>query len=335
MNHRQLGRTGIKISSLSLGCMNFGWKTDPAEAEKIVDHALESGINLFDTSNSYGKGVSEEILGRILKKNGRRAKLVLCTKVHNKMDPSDPNSGGNNRRHIILECEASLKRLQTDCIDIYQIHRPESSVPIDETLRALDDLIKAGKVHYIGSSVFASWQIVEAIWISRELGLNRFVCEQAPYSLLDRSIEKEVLPMATSYGLGVLTYSPLAEGLLTGKYRKETALPSDSRFAKATNQKMYQARLTDAVFSTVDKLSKVAEKKKCSLSELSIAWCLTQASLTSVLIGPSRQSQLVENLKALQITLDASELAQIDSIVAPKSNVTLYHDADFGPSQFR
>ena len=186
MKYRSLGRTGVQVSELCLGCMTFGAATERKSAYSIIDRAVDAGINFFDTANAYGRGNSEEVVGQALKENGKRKKIVLATKVHLRMADDDPNAAGNSRRHIIEQCEASLHRLQTDYIDLYQIHRPQSDVPIDETLRALDDLIRAGKVRYIGCSTFGAWQIVESLWVAKELGLNRFVCEQPPYNLLDR-----------------------------------------------------------------------------------------------------------------------------------------------------
>ncbi len=219
MEFRNLGRTGVPVSYLCLGCMNFGFPTPEEEASAIIDAALEQGINFLDTANVYNRGRSEEIVGAALRRNGRRDQVVLATKVHARMDDNDILAAGNNRRHIIQQCEASLRRLQTDYIDLYQIHRPESAVPLDETLRALDDLIRAGKVRYIGTSTYPAWQIMESFWMARELGTNRFVTEQPPYHLLDRSIERELIPLAQTYGLAILPWSPLARGLSVGKIR--------------------------------------------------------------------------------------------------------------------
>ncbi|MCA9926906.1 MAG: aldo/keto reductase, partial [Anaerolineales bacterium] len=204
MEYRNLGRTGVKVSPLCLGAMNFGMAAEEKESIEIIDAALDVGINFIDTANVYSRGVSEEIVGKALRQKGKRDRIVLATKVWARMDDNDPNAQWGTRRHIIEQCEASLKRLQTDTIDLYQIHRPSSEYPIDETLRALDDLIRDGKVRYIGTSTFAAWQIVESLWVSREYGLNRFVCEQPPYNLLDRRIEREMLPMAQTYGIGII-----------------------------------------------------------------------------------------------------------------------------------
>ena len=201
MEYRNLGRTGVPVSVLCLGCMNFGGATPEEESIQIIHHALDSGINFLDTANVYSRGVSETVVGKALE--GKRQNVVLATKVHGRMSDNLLDYG-NSRRHIIEQCEASLKRLNTDYIDLYQIHRPQSDIPIDETLRAMDDLIRAGKVRYIGTSSYTSWQLMEALWVAKELGLNRFVTEQPPYNLLDRSIERELIPMAQTYGIGLI-----------------------------------------------------------------------------------------------------------------------------------
>ena len=215
MHYRSLGRTGTQVSELCLGCMMFGGRTDEAASLDIIDRAIDSGINFLDTANVYSRGRSEEVVGKALKRNGKLDSIVLATKVHGRMDDEDPNAAGNHRRHVIEQCEASLSRLKTDHIDLYQIHRPDSRIPIDETLRALDDLIHAGKVLYAGTSTFAAWQVVESLWASKELGLNRFVTEQPPYHLLDRRIERELVPVAQTYGLALIPWSPLAGGFLS------------------------------------------------------------------------------------------------------------------------
>src|SRR4051812_18332002 len=221
MSHRSLGRTGIRVSQLTLGAMMFGGRAEAAASHAIIDRAIDGGINFIDTANVYNAGRSEEIVGDALRRNGHRHHLVLATKVHGNMHPDDaldPNQAGNSRRQIIEQAEASLRRLKTDYIDLYQIHRPQPGGPIDETLRALDDLVRSGKVRYIGSSTFAAWQVIESLWVAKEYGLNRFVTEQPPYNLLDRRIERELIPAATSYGIGIIPWSPLAGGFLSGKY---------------------------------------------------------------------------------------------------------------------
>jgi len=322
MQYRSLGRTGVQVSALGLGCMMFGWKTDAVEAERLVHAAFEAGLNLFDTSGSYGRGNSETVLGRAL--GTRRSSAVLCTKVHFRSADPDINAVGNSQRNIIAQCEASLRRLGTDWIDVLQIHNPDPSVPIDETLRALDLLVRAGKVRYIGSSSFSAWQVVEALWASKEYGLHRFVTEQPAYSLLDRSIERELLPMAKTYGLGVLTFSPLAEGILTGKYRRGEPLPESSRFARVTKPGPYAARLTPAVHDLLDALRAFAAEKGVTMSQLALAWALAQPDVSSVLVGPCDVAQLEDNLGALTVGLDPDEVRRLDELAPPGSELSSY-----------
>lgn len=335
MEYRQLGRTGVKVSTLCLGCMMFGGKTSPDDSYAIINRALEAGINFLDTANVYSRGRSEEVTGEAIKRSGKRDKLVLATKVHGVMDENDPNGSGNSRRHIIQQCEASLRRLQTETIDLYQIHRPQSSIPIDETLRALDDLIRAGKVRYIGTSTYAAWQVLESLWIAKELGLNRFICEQPPYHILDRRIERELLPMARTYGIATIPWSPLAGGLLTGKYDRNTTPPADSRFADVESNPRLRARMVEAVFDVVDGLKPIAQAKGCTLSQLALAWCAAQPGVTSPIIGPRTMEQLEDNLGALTVSLSADDLAAIDQLVPPGRMVSPFYEADFGPSQYR
>jgi aryl-alcohol dehydrogenase-like predicted oxidoreductase len=315
--------------------MTFGRTTPAEEAYAIVDRALAAGLNFLDTANVYGRGASEEVTGAALKRNGKRQQVVLATKVHGRMDDDDPNAYGSSRRHIIEQCEASLKRLQTDTIDLYQIHRPRPNIAIDETLRALDDLIRAGKVRYIGSSTFAAWQLIESLWAAKELGLNRFICEQPPYNILDRRIERELLPMAQTYGIATIPWSPLAGGLLTGKYQRNTPPPAESRFANVEGNPQQQARWNDQVFDVVEGLQPLAAAKEVTLSQLALAWCVHQPGVTSPIIGPRTMAQLEDNLGALQVTLSAADQAKIDSLVPPGRMVSPFYEAEFGPHQYR
>ncbi len=334
MEYRSLGRTGVKVSSLCLGCMMFGGKTTPADSAAIIDRALDAGINFLDTANVYSIGRSEEATGEALKRNGKRNQVVLATKVHGKMGPG-PNDMNNTRRHIIEQCEASLRRLQTDWIDLYQIHRPQSDMPIDETLRAMDDLIRSGKVRYIGTSTFAAWQLLESLWVSKEYGLNRFVCEQPPYNLLDRRIERELLPMAQSYGIGTIPWSPLAGGLLTGKYSRDSRPPEDSRYANLDANPMYRRRMNDAIWDVIEGLEVIAKEKGVSLSQLSLAWVMHQPGVTSPIIGPRTMEQLEDNLKAVDVTITDDDRKAIDRIIRPGTHVSPYYEADWGVSQYR
>lgn len=333
MQYRPLGRTGVQVSALGLGCMMFGWKTPEPEALALTDAALDAGVNLFDTSSSYGRGASETILGRAL--GARRSRVVLCTKLHFRSDDEDINAVGNSRRHIIAGCEASLRRLGTDYVDLLQIHNPQSSVPIDETLRALDDLVRAGKVRYIGSSSFSAWQVVEALWASKEYGLHRFVTEQPAYNLLDRAIEREIVPMAQAYGIGLLTFSPLAEGILTGKYARGTALPEDSRFARVTKPGPYAARLTEPVHALVDRLRGLARERNVSVAQYSLGWVLAQPGIAATLIGPCDRPQLADNLGALDVGFTPDDLRQIDALVPPGTELSSYRVGDRSTPLYR
>jgi len=332
MEYRNLGRTGVKVSELCLGCMMFGNQTPEPDAMKIIDRALDSGINFLDTANVYNEGKSEEAVGKGLKQNGQRQRVVLATKVHGTMDKSDPNARGNSRRHLIQQCEASLRRLQTDYIDLYQIHRPSADTPMDETLRALDDLIHSGKVRYIGTSTYAAWQVVESLWISNELGLNRVVSEQPPYNLLDRRIERELVPMAQTYGLALLSWSPLAEGFLTGKYRQGQALPPEARLAK--EESWFTKHFTDQAFKVLEVVEHLAKEKSCPPSQLALAWCTQQTGMTSTIIGPRTMDQLEDNLGGINVQVLDEDRKYLDAVAAPGQMIVPYYEANFGPPQY-
>jgi aryl-alcohol dehydrogenase-like predicted oxidoreductase len=333
MEYRNFGRTGMKVSPLCLGCMMFGGKTDPEDSYKIIDRSIDAGINFLDTANVYSRGRSEEVTGEALKRNGKRKQIVLATKFHGRMDDNDPNAEGNSRRHIIEQCEASLKRLQTDYIDLYQVHRPSSDTPIDETLRALDDLIRSGKVRYVGTSTYAAWQVTEALWVSKELGLNRFVSEQPPYNILDRRIERELLPMTQTFGIGTLPWSPLAGGLLTGKYSSNQPPPSGSRYA--TDNERLLARYTTASLTVVDSLKAYLDAKGVAISQFAIAWTMAQPGVTSPIMGPRTMEQLEDNLKAFDIEVSDEDIAIVDELVPPGTFVSPYYEANFGPHTYR
>lgn len=333
MKYRDLGRTGVKVSELCLGCMNFGDKTNETDSIKIINSAINAGINFVDTANIYSRGKSELIVGKALKQSRKRRKIVLATKVHGHMDDKDPNAWGNSRRHIIEQCEASLKRLQTDYIDLYQIHRPLSTLAIDETLRALDDLIRSGKVLYIGTSTFSAWQLMESLWVAKELGLNRFVCEQSPYHFLDRRIERELLPMARSYGFGIIVWSPLAGGFLTGKYKASKGRPRGSRYAE---KGFWQDKFFKKEgFKVVRAVERIIRSRSCTLSQFVLAWCLQQPGITSPIIGPRTMGQLKDNLGSVDVRVTEKDCIKIDKIVEPGSVVVSYYEADFGPAKYR
>jgi aryl-alcohol dehydrogenase-like predicted oxidoreductase len=340
MDYRYLGRTGVTVSPLCLGCMMFGapGKTELDESVAMVRKAVEAGINFLDTANVYTRGKSEEFTGEAIKRlgPGRRDEIVLATKCHGRMKEGahQPNAWGNSRRMIIEECHASLRRLQTDYIDLYQIHRPQSAVPIDETLRALDDLVRAGKVRYIGTSTFAAWQVMESLWVADRLGLNRFVSEQPPYHLLDRRIERELIPMAITHGIGLIPWSPLAGGFLTGKYRRGQTPPADARIKKEGGGRADHF-FSDATFDIVEKLEAMAKEKGCTLSQLALAWCMSQPGITSPIIGPRTMAQLEDNLKAIDVKLSDDDRKRIDEIAKPGRATVPYYEADFGPHKQR
>ncbi|MBI2723615.1 MAG: aldo/keto reductase [Chloroflexi bacterium] len=313
--------------------MMFGGKTSPGDSYAIIDKALGEGINFIDTANVYSIGRSEEVTGEALARNGKRNSVVLATKVHGKMG-EDPNAQGNTRRHIIEQCEASLRRLQTDWIDLYQIHRPDPLIPIDETLRALDDLVRAGKVRYLGSSTYAAWQLVESFGVSKEMHLNRFVCEQPPYNLLDRRIERELLPMAQTYGMAIIPWSPLAGGLLTGKYTRGQEPPEGARFADTSNP-IYARRLNDRIYDVVEGLQPLADEKGVTLSQLALAWVLNQPGVTSPIIGPRTMEQYDDNMLATNVEVTDDDRKRINRIIRRGDSVAPFYEADFGPHPFR
>jgi aryl-alcohol dehydrogenase-like predicted oxidoreductase len=314
--------------------MMFGGKTTPADSYSIIDRALDAGINFIDTANVYNQGRSEEATGEALKRNGKRNQVVLATKVHGRMGEAI-NDMNNTRRHIVESVEASLRRLQTDWIDLYQIHRPQSDMAIDETLRALDDLVRSGKVRYLGASTFAAWQLIESLWVSKEYGLNRFVCEQPPYNLLDRRIERELLPMAQTYGIGIIPWSPLAGGLLSGKYSRNEPPPEDSRYFNADANPVYRRRWNADFWDVIEGLEEIARGKGVTLSQFSLAWCMQAQGVTSPIIGPRTMEQFDDNLKAANLVFSEEELKAIDRVIRPGTNVSPYYEADWATSQYR
>ena len=335
MDHRFLGRTGVSVSPLCLGCMMFGGKTGADDSYAIIERAITAGINFIDTANIYSHGQSEIVTGEAIKRTARRDQVVLATKVHGRMDAGDPNAQGTSRRHIIQQCEASLARLQTDYIDLYQLHRPSSDTAIDETLRAMDDLVRSGKVRYIGTSTHAAWQVVESLWVSRELGLNRTVCEQPPYNLLDRRIERELIPMAQTYDIGIIPWSPLAGGLLSGKYRRDEDSPAQSRFADLKESTVPSKRHGADIWDVIETVSSMAEDKGCTPSQLALAWCMHQPGITSPIIGPRTLEQLVDNLGALNVEITDGDRERLDAVSPAGDYLSPLYETDFGPHRFR
>lgn len=311
MQYRSLGRTGIKVSPYCLGAMMFGGiaNADHDACIRIIHKALDAGINIVDTADRYSQGESEEIVGKALE--GRRDRIVLATKVHGSMG-DDPNHQGGSRRWITQAVEGSLRRLRTDYIDLYQIHRPTPDTDIEETLSVLTDLMRAGKVRAIGSSTFPASEIVQAQWVAERRGLARFRTEQPPYSILNRSIEREVLPLCETYGMGALVWSPLAKGLLTGRYRRDRALP-DSLRVKVFAKQMSDARNLDAV----ERLIPVAAEAGLSLTHMAMAFAIAHPGVTSAILGPRTLQQLDDLLAGAEVVLDDETLDRIDAIVPP------------------
>jgi aryl-alcohol dehydrogenase-like predicted oxidoreductase len=340
MEYRSLGRTGMQVSTLSLGTMLFGGETGESEATALVERAIDAGVNSVDTANIYGRGRSEEILGQALARSGKRQRLVLATKVHVRMDDDDPNAAGNHRRHIIEQCHASLRRLQTDYLDIYYIHRPSTEVPIDETLRALDDLVRAGYVRYIGSSSFAAWQILESLWAAKDYHLNRFVVEQTPYHLLDRRVERELVPMAQTYGIGLTIWSPLAGGFLSGKYRRGGTRPGTARFRETAAPTAWTERhFIDGAYDVVERIAALAAEKACTPAQLAIAWIAERQAVSSVVLGARNVAQLDELLGAQDVRITADDSARLDQVSPPGGVIVPYYlddgFADFRPHRHR
>jgi aryl-alcohol dehydrogenase-like predicted oxidoreductase len=330
MKLHNLGRTGIKVSPLCLGAMMFGgWgNPDHDDSVRIIHRALDGGINFIDTADVYSQGESEIIVGKALSTLDR-TRVIVATKVHMPMG-DDPNSQGNSRRWIIAECENSLRRLGTDYIDLYQIHRPDESVDIDETLGALSDLLHQGKIRAFGSSTFPAEQIVEAQWVAEKRMRERFRTEQPPYSILVRGIERDVLPTCLKYGMGVIPWSPLAGGWLSGRFgigkentsRRSDRIPARYDLSLPGNQKKLE---------TVEELSKVASDAGLSLIELSIAFVIEHPAISSAIIGPRTMEHLESQLGASEIVLDAAVLDRIDEIVPPGTNLNA-PDAGWAPS---
>ncbi|GAB4488961.1 MAG: aldo/keto reductase [Anaerolineales bacterium] len=314
MEYRTLGKTGLKVSPLCMGTMQFGWSADEALSHRILSAAYEAGINLIDTADIYSRwvpgnpgGVSEEIIGRWMKTAGiPREKLVIATKVRGRMGDG-PNDEGLSRVHIMQAVEASLHRLQTDYIDLYQTHWPDEQSPIEETLRALDDLVRQGKVRYLGASNYKAWELMQALWTSDKYHLARYDCLQPHYNLIHREeFERELAAVCKTYGLGVIPYSPLAGGFLTGKYRRENTTPDSVR------AKGLQHACTEKNFALIDQMDVMAQSHGASISQIALAWMLANPLISSPIIGPNKMEQLTDNLNALNVHLTAEELQTLN-----------------------
>ena len=308
MKYRKLGGSGLEVSEIGLGTNNFGQRLDFESSDRVISQCIDSGINLIDTSNSYGATLSEEYIGRSLV--GRRDGVVLATKVSSRM-AEGPNQAGNSRIHIMDQIDASLARLQTDYIDLYQIHWWDDNTPIEETLRALDDLVRDGKIRYLGCSNFSSWQVCESVWTSRSVGINSFVSVQPHYSMMERSIESELLPFCQKYDVGVLPYYPLANGFLTGKYRRGENIPEGTRLG-VNDRGMF----TEENFDLIEKLDSFSSKREKTVLDLAFAWLLARDEISSVIAGATSAEQVVSNAATAEFVLTKEEYNEVSSILA-------------------
>lgn len=313
MQYRQLGWAGIQVSRVCLGTMMFGGQTTPEDSHRIIHKAIDQGINFIDTADMYVNGQSEVVVGQALA--GKRDQVILATKGRQAMGPG-LNDQGASRRHLIQACEASLKRLGTDYIDLYYVHTPDDATTFDETLRALDDLVRAGKVHYIACSNFRAWRICEALWTSDVRNLHRFTALQPLYNVVNRDIEVEVLPLCREKKLGVVTYSPLARGILTGKYKAGEPFPEGSRAAR-NDKRMQQAELREASFEVAQQLQAHCDHKGVPLSRFSIAWVLANPNITSVILGPRTMEQFDDNFAAIDVHITPEDEQLVDQLVPP------------------
>jgi aryl-alcohol dehydrogenase-like predicted oxidoreductase len=321
--YRILGRTGVKVSPLCLGTMNFGGRSSAAESKKILDHYLELEGNFIDTANVYNDGKSEEVIGQWMKERGTRDRIVLSTKVHGRRSPN-VNDAGNHRWHIVREVENSLKRLGTDRIDVYHIHRPDPDTPIDQTLRALDDLVRQGKVLYLASSVFAAWQLAEANFIARELGTARFDVEQPSLNIIDRRIEQEVLPFCRKYEIATIAWAPLARGRLAGAYTRGGRKIPDGSWYKLQNKIDFPA----SQWPLMEGVDQLADAQGVSSSQFAIAWCLQVPGVTCPIIGPRTLDQLKDNMGAIGVKLTVEALKKVDELNPPGE---LCRERNMGP----
>ena len=324
MEYRSLGRTGVLVSPLCLGAMNFPSPTSEEEALAIIQRALEAGINFIDTANVYNRGESERVVGKALKESGKRQQVVLATKVYGQMGDL-PNESGASRYHIIQSCEDSLRRLQTDHIDLYQLHRPSQTIPQDETLRAFDDLVRAGKVRYIGCSTHPAWMVMEALATSERDGLVRYISEQPPYNLLDRRIENELVPLCQKYGLAILPWSPLAGGILAGRY-SEAGYPEGSRATRFG--KMFTDRISAKGKEAAIALGKMAQERGLTASQLALLWAKDQPGITAPIIGPRTLPQLEDALGIIEKKLEEADRPLFDELVHPGNAVADFHNSN-------
>ncbi len=338
MEYRTFGSTGTKVSALALGCMNFGGRLDESASVQIIDRALEAGINFLDTANVYGhepgdftvgRGRSEQIVGKALKRSSKRDGVCLATKVHYPMGDG-PNDQGNGREHIVSQCEASLRRLQTEYIDLYILHAFDRQVPLEETLSALDELVQRGLIRHAGASGFPAWRHVQAQALSAHMGVTSIVSEQPPYNLLDRRVERELIPMAETYGLAVTPWAPLAGGFLSGKYKRDASVPTGSRYdvfwggARGAHTKPH-------VYDVIEGIGALASEKGCSPAQLALAWLLHQPGVTSPIVGPRTGDHLQSALGALDVKLSEADYEAINRLVPPgHMTVPYYGGSEYG-----
>jgi aryl-alcohol dehydrogenase-like predicted oxidoreductase len=313
MNYRLLGNTGLKVSPLCLGTMMFGGPTNETESIRIIHRAIDDGINFIDTANMYVKGESERIVGKAI--GDRRDKVVLATKVRVAVG-TGANDAGCSRLHILREVENSLRRLGLDHIDLYYLHQYDYEAPLEESLRALDDLVRHGKVRYIGCSNYYAYQVVEGLWIADRRGLERFACVQPLYNIVNRDVEVELMPMCRAFGVGVVPYSPLARGVLTGKYRPGESFPEDSRAARK-DKRIQETELREESFVIAQKLAELAKRKGVPLGQFSLAWVIANPVVTSAIIGPRTMEQYEDNRKALDCSVSGEDEAVVDKLVPP------------------
>ena len=326
MEYRKLGRSGVLVSPLCLGTMNFGGPTNEADSFAIMRKAVDGGINFFDTANVYNQGESERITGKFLNDNNLRDQIVLATKVFSRMGEL-PNAAGATRYHIVKACEDSLRRLGTDRIDLYQLHRPPLTHPQDETLRAFDDLIRAGKVLYIGASTHPAWMVMEALALSERYGLNRYISEQPPYNLLDRRIENELVPLAQKYDLAILPWSPLAMGVLAGRYPKTTDYPEGSRVQRWNNDTA-KSRITARGIEVGQAVAGMAQERGLTASQLGLLWVKDQPGITAPIVGPRTLEHLEDALGILERRLDDADRPLFDALVHPGNAVADFHNSN-------
>jgi aryl-alcohol dehydrogenase-like predicted oxidoreductase len=331
MEYRQLGASGLRVSALTLGTMTFGGRdqfanvgsTDLAGARRQIDLCLDRGVNLIDTANVYSRGLSEEIVGEALE-GGRRERVLLATKARMPMGDG-PNDAGLSRHHLIAECEASLRRLRTDHIDLYQVHEWDGQTPLEETLEALDTLVRAGKVRYVGASNYAGWQLMKALGVSERHGWQRFVSQQIFYSLQARDAEYELVPLSVDQGLGILVWSPLAGGLMSGKYRRGVEAPAGSRHLTDWDEPPVRDR--EMLYDVVEALVEIAEGHGVSAARVALAWLLRRPAVTSVVVGARTDEQLIDNLAAIDLTLSDAEHDRLEELSRPALLYPYWHQA--------